>query len=244
MIAPNVSESVSLAEMNLGMPPTSFYLLLREPNDWSFVLKLHCVFECALAQLVERRGADGTIDHYSTFARKVEAAFQLPFLRGGETWRSFLVNLNFLRNRFAHKAAYMSVDIRTVLLDVPLPRRRAALVGLGLATAFDRPDTLLEAVNKAMGRPAIAGPCSERAREARIWLRGLYARLLMIDIAGLTLDLVSTAYYIAVGNDGASYLEDFRPQLQDLLHDPAVTQLLRQCNIDMQDFGLGGTGAE
>jgi hypothetical protein len=43
MRPPEIFESVLLAEMNLGLPPTFFYSLLKEPDDWAFILKLSCV---------------------------------------------------------------------------------------------------------------------------------------------------------------------------------------------------------
>jgi hypothetical protein len=229
--APEVFESVLLAEMNLGMPPTSFYALLREPNDWSFVLKLHCVFECALAQLVERRAADDT-GVETTFVGKVQSAFQVPFLSGGggETFRSFLLNLNFLRNRFAHNAKYMSADIWTILRDVPLPKRRLVLAGLKLAS--DRPDYFVNIMARAVE--------VERFDELPDEARKVIVRGSLVFHGGLILDLISTAYYIAVGNDGKFYFEDFRPQLQDLLHDPTVIEFLQKLRSDMGELGLGG----
>jgi len=234
MNAPDEFESVLLAEMNLGMPPTSFYSLLKETGDWSFVLKLHCIFECALAQLIERRGADDN-GVESTFVGKVQSAFQVPFLSGddGETFRSFLLNLNFLRNRFAHNARYMSADIWTVLLDVPLSKRRLVLAGLKLAS--DRPDFFVNIVAKAAK--------VERVDELPDKARKMIARTSLVFHGGLILDLISTAYYAAVGKDGKFYFENFRPQLQDLLHDPAVIEFRRKLDSDMRDLGLGGTGA-
>jgi len=234
MNPPEVFESVLLAEMNLGMPPTSFYSLVQETRDWSFVLKLHCVFECALAQLVQRRGANDTAAE-STFVGKVHSAFQTPFLSGqdGETFRNFLLSLNFLRNRFAHNARYMSADIWTVLLDVPLPRRRVVQAGLKLVS--DRPDFFINIVAKVFKYERF-DQLPDKA------LNGI-VRCSLLFYGGLILDLISTAYYIALGKDGKFYLEDFRPQLQDLLHDPAVIELRRNLDSDMPGLGLGGTPA-
>ena len=45
--------------------------------------------------------------------------------------------------------------------------------------------------------------------------------------AGYALEMLSLAYYVELGNDGNCYSENFRPQLQDLLNDPAVIEFQR-----------------
>jgi hypothetical protein len=139
----------------------------------------------------------------------------------------------FPRNRFAHNARYMTADITTVLLEVPLPKRQVALAGLNLAS--DRPNSYLNIFLKVVK--------VKRLDEVPDKARKMIVRAELILLGGLTLDLISTAYYIAVGNDGKSYVEDFRPQLQDLLHDPAVIEFLRKLDSNMRRLGLWVTGA-
>src|SRR6266516_3609319 len=75
---PSTFESVLLAELNLGLPPTSFFKLMSEPDDWSFVLKLHAILESALTRLLEKRLPAESFDDMMTFVRKVQLVFDLP----------------------------------------------------------------------------------------------------------------------------------------------------------------------
>jgi len=73
MKAPTPFESVLLAELNIGLPPTSFHKLLEETDDWSFILKLHAILECALVRLLEKRSSSDFLDENSNFVQKVNS---------------------------------------------------------------------------------------------------------------------------------------------------------------------------
>jgi hypothetical protein len=54
---------------------------------------------------------------------------------------------------------------------------------------------------------------------------------MIMNLATGVLDALSLGYFIELGKDGKYYLDEFRPQLQDLLNDPAVIEFRRE-----QDF--------
>lgn len=117
--APSTFESVLLAEFNLGLPPLTFYKLSYESSDWSFVLKLHAIIECALGRLLQKRLSEDEYDEGATVFGKVQQAFESGALVDDKHYRSFLLSLNYLRNRFAHQANYIVADIKTVISEMP-----------------------------------------------------------------------------------------------------------------------------
>jgi hypothetical protein len=240
MPPPSQFEAILLAELNIGLPPTSFWRLLREPDDWSFILKLHAIFEGVLARVIEKRVADKTVDEYTSFTRRVQLAFELPCLSGnkgeGERYRSFLLDLNSLRNRFAHNASYICADLRTVLLSIPLRRQRDMLRNLNLTLAFNKPNLLLDRLSPVLLK---AQPDPEKTKKLRDVCAKVFPRIMLMTAAADALDLLSLARFIELGKDGKHYAEEFRPQLQDLLNDPAVIEFRRQHEIDMQNYGFG-----
>src|SRR2546426_8680359 len=89
MRIPSTFESLLLAELNLGLPPTSFFKLMSEPDDWSFILKLHAILESALTSLLEKRLPAEDFDNTMTFARKIQLVFELPECSQDPEYRSF-----------------------------------------------------------------------------------------------------------------------------------------------------------
>jgi len=132
MKAPNNFEAILLAEFNLGLPPLTFFKLIKEPSDWSFVLKLHTVLECALNCLLEKRMPAYDYDRPMTFVSKVQLAFELPMPARDDYYRNFFKNLNYIRNRFAHRANYILYDLKQVIQEIPLHRRNAVIESLAV----------------------------------------------------------------------------------------------------------------
>jgi hypothetical protein len=229
---PTAFESVLLAELNVGLPPTTFWKLLNEPDDWSFVLKLHAIFEGVLGRVLMKRVTEETLDEYTNFTRRVHMAFELPFMSRdvveGEKCRSFLLALNQLRNRFAHNASYISADLHTVLGEISHEKRRNLLRHLNLTTAFDNPRGMFDRLSPLLLKADSTVKDAKKVREAcaRVYPRGM-----IMNLATGVLDALSLGYFIELGKDGKYYLDEFRPQLQDLLNDPAVIEFRRE-----QDF--------
>ena len=216
--APSTFESVLLAELNLGLPPLFFYELIREPNDWSYVLKLHVMFESALNKVLEKRGPEDDYDQPSTYYSKVEKALQSGAVVEDEHYRNFLVSLNYLRNCFAHRASYIVAAISSVINEMPAHRR----------------DIVVQSLAVGWGIPG-GNQASPENRPYRRKLMSEHPRFVIHFSAGFALEMLSLAYYFRLGKDGKFYGDEFRPQLQDLLNDPVVIETGRKIRSLMSD---------
>lgn len=95
-------EVVARLEKELELPDGFFQSLLKE-DDWSFLIKLHALFEAAISYVVVHKLGCAALD--GTFARmamsgKIEFAMALGLIDGME--RGFIVQLSQLRNRCVH----------------------------------------------------------------------------------------------------------------------------------------------
>jgi hypothetical protein len=219
-----IFESILLAELNLDLPPLTFFKIAEEPSDWTFILQLHAVLECALSRLLEKRMPED-LETTSSFVSKLQLAFELPELVHDDHYRSFLIALNFLRNRFAHRASYIVSDLRTVLQEIPAHRRDAVL--LSLAVGVKIPDTQED---DPRNRP-----------ERRKFILDM-PRFTIAMSAAYALDMLSLVYFVHLGKDGKWYAEEFRAQLQDLLHDPRVLEFRRTFDREFPDDLSSGSG--
>ncbi len=209
MRVPTTFESVLLAELIVGLPPMSFPKLISERDDWSFIVKLHAIIECALTRLLEKRNTDHDFDDPISFTGKLQL-LQSVLAVPEEEYRSFLVALNYLRNRFAHEAKYIVADLQTVFQEIPSRRRQSVLECLGVCyfPHGQSPDRMQLSVRRA-----------NMTRQ--------FPRPVILISAGYALEMLSLAYYVKLGHDGNCYAENFQPQLQDLLNDPAVIEFQR-----------------
>jgi hypothetical protein len=220
MEIPSTFEGVLLAELNIGIPPASVIKLMKERDDWSFILKLHAIFECALTRLLEKRLGDGAFDERTSFFGKVQQAFQIPTMALDKQFQGFYYALNYVRNRFAHNARYIRADLGTVIDELPRHKRDSVIRDLNLQR-LER--TLRADLFFSTEAPGMA----HRDQEPRAALRrGFRTGMLLMNAMGV-LGTLSLSYYIEQGKDGKLYGEDFAPQLQDLLHDPEILELRR-----------------
>jgi hypothetical protein len=194
---------------------------MSEPDDWSFILKLHAILESALTCVLEKRLRADDFDERLSFAGKVQLVFRLPECVRDPEYRTFFVALNSLRNRFAHSARYIFADFSTVFQDIPPPKRRSLLESLAVAV---------------MTRQANPHPLQLKSVRER-WTRE-FPRITIFGSASYALELLSLAYYIQLGVDGNYYAEEFRPQLQDLLNDSNVIKFQRDFLNWFREQGL------
>src|SRR5437667_10155251 len=114
---------------------------MTEPDDWSFILKLHAILESALTSLLDKRLPAEDFHNTMTFARKIQLVFELPECSRDPEYRSFFFSLNSLRNRFAHSARHIFADFSTVFRDIPPSKRRSLMEALGVAAMTRQADT-------------------------------------------------------------------------------------------------------
>lgn len=123
-------ESVRLLEAEIGVEIGFFEALLREPDDWSFVIKLHAVFEAAVAfWLSEELGRRElwNVFSYTELSRdktgKVEIATALGLLTKKE--RRYLRSLSELRNKLVHDVKNTRFTFERYLADMTTDQRSA-----------------------------------------------------------------------------------------------------------------------
>ncbi|MGX7850932.1 hypothetical protein [Pseudomonas aeruginosa] len=97
-------EAVNDLERELGLPKGFFNALVHE-DDWSFVIKLHALFESALAYVVGHKLGEevsGIIARLDMNGRRGKVAFARALKIVSEDVERFLKLLSTLRNRCAH----------------------------------------------------------------------------------------------------------------------------------------------
>lgn len=123
-------ESIRSLEVEVGVELGFFESLLDEPSDWSFVIKLHAIFEAAVAFcLAEELGRRELVDvfTYTELSRdktgKVAIADALGLFTKRE--RRFLRSLSELRNRLVHDVSNTRFSFETHLSEMT-PEQRSA----------------------------------------------------------------------------------------------------------------------
>lgn len=89
-------------EGELGLPE-GFLRALAKENDWSFVIKLHALYEAALSNVVVHRlGHDALDGPMAAMEMKVKIDFATALGLIGSREKTFITFLSRLRNRCAH----------------------------------------------------------------------------------------------------------------------------------------------
>jgi hypothetical protein len=220
MKLPNFFESILLAELNLGVRPTSFFQIAEDwakrKDDWTLVLQLHAYLEGGLNVLLLKRRSQLTepFDDRITFARKVDLAFRLEEFSRDTQYKTFFSAINSLRNRFAHDPRYIKTDLKCYL-DHLSPRERVKMLdALGVCHQFEMKtgEGVISRAEVTLEFPQISA-----------WLSSAYA-----------LELLSLSCWIEIGEDGKPYADDFRPTLQDLLNDPKVKDFIQTISKSLE----------
>jgi hypothetical protein len=109
-------EAVRSLESEIGLEAGFVEALLKEPNDWSFVVKIHAISEAALTHVIvealgrpELREVVGHINMGDTRAGKLVIAERLGLL--GEPSIKFLREVATMRNRFVHGVRHINLRI-------------------------------------------------------------------------------------------------------------------------------------
>jgi len=108
-------ESLEHLEQSLGLP-AGFCFKLQSEDDWSFVVKLHALIECAVAEQIthafERKELS---DIFSRIELSNSKTGKVAFLKAlcllPSQHIQFIRNLSELRNDLAHKVQNIGVDL-------------------------------------------------------------------------------------------------------------------------------------
>lgn len=133
-------------EAELGLPE-GFYERLRSDDDWSFVIKLHALFESAttfvLARCLRTPELEEAFAHIemsnSRFGKIVFGKILGLF---DEEDRRFLRQLSELRNNIVHRAANVSFTFKPYLAALDEKKREsfASAFGFGIKDPIELPD--------------------------------------------------------------------------------------------------------
>lgn len=215
-------ETALLAELRLGLPPLFYYRLQEVADDWTFVLKLHSLFEGALTQLLQeklrlRSHIRESLTPRDSFTSRVHLASRMNLME--PDYRGFLLSLNRLRNDITHNIRFICFDIRSYVdsLSDSDCRRTAMTLSAGFKN-LTLPDYRKITPPKARQRDC------RTVREVfwhlnpkfSIWNSGLWA-----------LDLISLHFHFEETGGNIIPEADIAAKLQDLLHDPSVLEYRR-----------------
>jgi hypothetical protein len=111
----DLTESLTSLERDLGLPE-GFCLKLKVEDDWSFVIKLHALIECAVAEQLtrtfERKELADVFSRFelsNTKTGKLALIKALNLLPLGHV--QFIRNLSELRNALAHKVQNVNLSL-------------------------------------------------------------------------------------------------------------------------------------
>jgi hypothetical protein len=107
---------------SVGLPPDFLSRLMTE-SDWSFIIKLHAVFESVLSSLIVRslgsRGIDDQVAHLDfNNAKSGKVAFARGLGLLGKPAVTFLRGLSELRNMLVHDIGNVSFDLKAHVLEL------------------------------------------------------------------------------------------------------------------------------
>jgi len=150
-----MSATLRNLETDLGLPE-GFCEGLRNEDDWSFVIKLHALFEAAVTRLlVANLRQDALLGVFSQLEMgsgkdkgKIAFASALGILTAEE--KRFLKLLGELRNDLVHDVSTVTFDLNAHVASRDTKQRRnfVEAVGSFLGEYFDKPEKLAEAVLK------------------------------------------------------------------------------------------------
>ena len=111
----DIDESLVNSEHDLGIPH-GLCLRLKQEDDWSFVIKLHALFECAVAEQLTRTFRRRELaDVFSRFELSNTKTGKLALIKALNLLPTahiqFVRKLSELRNALAHKVENVNVDL-------------------------------------------------------------------------------------------------------------------------------------
>lgn len=126
--APNVYEKISEHEDKLGVPK-GFFVKLFEEDDWSFVIKLHALFEAAANYILVRKLGVPEIEesiNYLEFSGARIGKTKLLMEMGVISKRQFTFTnkLSALRNQLVHRISNVNFSFSEYIGDMDSNQRK------------------------------------------------------------------------------------------------------------------------
>lgn len=109
-------DAVQELERTLGLP-VNFYTNLKNEDDWSFIVKLHSLFEATVSELVVSALGKGELSEIVSYLelsnkRTGKMAFVKALDLMEEDFRRYISSLSELRNEFAHNVSNVSLSLK------------------------------------------------------------------------------------------------------------------------------------
>ena len=149
-------------EADLGLPE-GFYERLRSDDDWSFVIKLHALFESAttfvLARCLRKPELEEVFAHVEmSNSRAGKIAFGKTLGLFDEEDRRFLRQLSELRNNMVHRVANVSFAFKPYLAALDTGQRDsfANAFGFGLNDPIELDDRKIPRSQFVLQNPKLA----------------------------------------------------------------------------------------
>lgn len=222
-------EGLLLAEMLLGLKPLSFTRLVKPTFgcDWAFTLAVNAYLEGAMSILLRHRKArlDEPFEERWTFAKKAMQMFRLRELRQETEYRDFFSALNQLRNSFAHDPRNTETPLNDYFARQP--GRDQVTWYRRLAVAYKDIEIPRSELPRLKVTAKVPGSTAEKVN-CRMWAMAHFPRIAIWDSGGKALQMIALAYYGTENPDGTVSWDEYRPQLQDLMHDAHVVGYQKQ----------------
>lgn len=109
-----IDKSIESLEKELELPESYMEELLKE-DDWSFVIKLHAIFEAAVTKLIiDKLGQNMLSDFVSLIEMSNSKVGKLAIVKAlkllDKNERKFIKKLSEIRNRLVHKVSNINFD--------------------------------------------------------------------------------------------------------------------------------------
>jgi hypothetical protein len=235
---PSTFEMILLAEKRLELPTLSYYKLLNEENDWTFILRIHVLFEGVVQKAVKhvlqfpevRKRANVENWENGTYRAKLDLALKIQALE--PDYYIYLLELGRLRNRIVHNLNYFNFDLHeyTSNLSQEQWKRFNKAFGAGYkdvpaAPVFKNLVTSLAKITGKQSKPRLVSNIEKMERN-KLSLRDVMvtgAPRASVWFAGIwTLDLLSLQLHYRMIDGRIVQDNGMEPNLQDLVLDPEV----------------------
>jgi hypothetical protein len=226
-------QTILAAEARFGLPPLFYARLLEEHDDWSFLVKIHALFEGALSLVAKHVSTlpdtdpppDMTDWDDLSYPARLEIALQLGVLE--PDFYRFLLWLGKARNQLVHNLKFLNFNLRKYYDNLNLVDRDFAIDAIGAGWKDMSVSEALKAIFNGVPVPSqfdTTGFAHSSLREvvvnlsprAALWYAGVF-----------TLDLLSLKLHFRRVHGNVLIDPSLEPNLQDLLLDPAVIQFKR-----------------
>ncbi len=144
-----VENGIKDLEKELSIPE-GFFNKLRDENDWSFIIKLHALFEAALAFLITKKVGDNRL--LNIFAememsqRKGKLAFVKELGLLEKRHQTFIKCLSELRNDLIHNISSITFDLQKYFNELTPGKKKTFIKHFFIFGPEESPDKGFEEI--------------------------------------------------------------------------------------------------